>query len=118
GRVFKDGKLIGDLKEMGIDDRRRLSYVGHVSVGVLLDSRFDFLGDPDISAIGLPELDHEGEEMEDTLYDAVLNAIESIPRTRRKDLGMLREAVRRAVRSAANEAWGKKPVVTVFLNKV
>ncbi|MDY6962793.1 MULTISPECIES: ribonuclease J [Pseudorhizobium] len=118
GRVFKDGKLIGDLKEMGIDDRRKLSYVGHVSVGVLLDSRFDFLGDPDISAIGLPELDHEGEEMEDTLYDAVLNAVESIPRARRKDLGMLREAVRRAVRSAANEAWGKKPIVTVFLNKV
>jgi ribonuclease J len=56
--------------------------------------------------------------MEDTLYDAVLNAVESIPRGRRKDLGMLREAVRRAVRSAANEAWGKKPVVTVFVNKV
>jgi ribonuclease J len=118
GRVFKDGKLMGDLDEMGIGDRRKLSYVGHVSVNVLLDSRYDFLGDPDIAAVGLPELDYEGEEMEDTLYDAVLNAVESIPRGRRKDLGMLREAVRRAVRSAANEAWGKKPVVTVFVNKV
>lgn len=118
GRIFKDGKLIGDLDEMGIGDRRKLSYVGHVSVNVLLDSRFDFIGDPDVVAFGLPEFDEEGEDMEDTLYDAVLGAVESIPRARRKDLEMVREAIRRAVRSAANEAWGKKPVVTVFVNKV
>ncbi|CAD7032767.1 ribonuclease J [Pseudorhizobium endolithicum] len=118
GRIFKDGKLIGDLEEMGIGDRRKLAYVGHVSVNVLLDSRYDFLGDPDLVAFGLPEFDEEGEDMEDTLYDAVLGAVESIPRGRRKDLETLREAIRRAVRSAANEAWGKKPVVTVFVNKV
>ncbi|MCB5201790.1 ribonuclease J [Neorhizobium sp. T786] len=118
GRIFKDGKLLGDLDEMGIGDRRKLSYVGHVSVNVLLDSRYDFQGDPDLVAFGLPEFDEEGEDMEDTLYDAVLGAVESIPRVRRKDLEMLREAIRRAVRSTANEAWGKKPVVTVFVNKV
>ena len=58
------------------------------------------------------------EEMEDTLFDALVSAIESIPRARRKDLDMVQEAARRAVRSAANHAWGKKPVVTVFLSKV
>ncbi len=56
--------------------------------------------------------------MEDTLYDAVLGAVESIPRARRKDLELLREAVRRAVRAAANQSWGKKPIVTVFVTKV
>ncbi|CAH0340351.1 ribonuclease J [Rhizobium sp. CECT 9324] len=118
GRVYKDGRLVGDLEEMGIADRKRLSFAGHVAINVLLDSRYDFVGDPDVVAFGLPELDHEGEDMEDTLYDAVLGAVESIPRTRRKELEMVREAVRRAVRSAANEAWGKKPIVTVFLTKV
>ncbi|MBP1844407.1 ribonuclease J [Rhizobium petrolearium] len=118
GRIFKDGKLIGDFDEMGIGDRRKLSYVGHVSVNVLLDNRYDFLTDPDVVAFGLPEFDDEGEAMEDTLYDAVLGAVESIPRGRRKDLDMLREAVRRAVRAAANEAWGKKPVVTVFVTRL
>lgn len=118
GRMFRDGKLIGDYDEMGIGDRRKLSFAGHVSVNVLLDNRYDFVADPDIVAFGLPELDDEGEDMEDTLYDAVLGAVESVPRSRRKDLGMLREAVRRAVRSAANETWGKKPVVTVFMSKV
>ncbi|MCF3642023.1 ribonuclease J [Rhizobium sp. TRM95111] len=118
GRIFKDGSLIGDYDEMGIGDRRKLSFVGHVAVSVLLDSRYDFLGDPEVEPFGLPQFDDEGEDMGDTLYDAVLGAVESIPRARRKDLEMVREAVRRAVRSTANEIWGKKPVVTVFLTKV
>ncbi|MCL6706667.1 ribonuclease J [Pseudomonas sp. R2.Fl] len=118
GRIYKDGKLIGDLDEMGISDRRKLSFVGHVAVNVLLDARYDFQGDPDIVPFGLPAYDDEGEDMEDVLYDAVLGAVESIPRARRKDLETVREAIRRAVRAAANEAWGKKPVVTVFLTKV
>lgn len=118
GRIFKDGRLIGDIDEMGISDRKKLSYVGHVAVNILLDSRYDFLADPDLVPFGLPEYDDEGEDMADTLYDAVLGAVESIPRSRRKDLGALQESVRRAVRSAANAAWGKKPVVTVFVSKV
>ncbi|MCQ4632381.1 MULTISPECIES: ribonuclease J [Shinella] len=118
GRIFKDGNLIGDYEEMGIGDRRKLAFVGHVAVSILLDNRFDFMGDPEVEPFGLPQFDDEGEDMGDTLYDAVLGAVESIPRARRKDLEMVREAVRRAVRSTANEIWGKKPVVTVFLTKV
>ncbi len=118
GRIFKDGNLIGDYDEMGIGDRRKLAFVGHVAVSILLDSRYDFQGDPEVEPFGLPQFDDEGEDMGDTLYDAVLGAVESIPRARRKDLEMVREAVRRTVRSTANEIWGKKPVVTVFLTKV
>ncbi|UNK36907.1 ribonuclease J [Shinella sp. H4-D48] len=118
GRIFKDGNLIGDFEEMGIGERRKLAFVGHVAVSVLLDSRYDFMGDPEVEPFGLPQFDDEGEDMGDTLYDAILGAVESIPRARRKDLEMVREAVRRAVRSTANEIWGKKPVVTVFLTKV
>ncbi len=118
GRVFKDGKLIGNFDEMGIGDRRKLSFVGHVSVNVVLNSKFEFSGDPDVVPIGLPGFDDDDEKMEDVLFDAVLGAVESIPRSRRKDLGMVKEAIRRSVRAAANECWGKKPVVTVFVNRL
>lgn len=117
GRIFKDGTLIGDFDEMGIGERKKLSYVGHVAVNVVLDARYDIVGDPDVVPIGLPAYDDEGEEMEDTLFDAIVSAIESIPRARRKDLAMLQEAARRAVRSAANQGWGKKPLVTVFVTR-
>ena len=56
------------------------------------------------------------------MYDIVLDAIDgtlrSIPAKRRGDLAMVQEAVRRAVRSAINEAWGKKPVVKVLLSVI
>lgn len=117
GRIFKDGTLIGDFDEMGIGERKKLSYVGHVAVNVVLDARYDIVGDPDVVPIGLPAYDDEGEEMEDTLFDAIVSAIESIPRARRKDLNMLQEAARRAVRAAANQGWGKKPLVTVFVTR-
>ena len=118
GRVFKDGKLVGNFDEMGIGDRRKLSFVGHVAVSVVLNSKFEFSGDPDVVPVGLPGFDADDEKMEDVLFDAVLGAVESIPRSRRKDLGMVREAIRRSVRAAANECWGKKPVVTVFVNRL
>ncbi|MBW3098880.1 ribonuclease J [Pseudohoeflea coraliihabitans] len=117
GRIYKDGHLVGEFDELGIGERRKLSYVGHVAVSVLLDSRNDISRDPEVVAIGLPENDGLDDALEDILYDSVLGAVESIPRGRRKDIAGVREAVRRAVRSAANEVWGKKPIVTVFVNR-
>ena len=118
GRIYKDGQLIGDFDEMGISERRKLSFAGHVAVNVVLDQRLEFQRDPVVSAIGLPAFDADGDDMEDILYDSVLGAVESIPRGRRKDIDGVREAIRRSVRAAANEVWGKKPVVTVFVTKV
>lgn len=117
GRVFKDGRLIGSEQEMGIKDRRKLSYVGHVAVNVVLDDRHELAGDPDLVAIGVAEADARGEPLEDLMLDAAIGAVASIPRVRRKDLDLVAEAVRRAVRGAANEAWGKKPLVTVFVTR-
>ena len=56
--------------------------------------------------------------MADLILDAIEGAIESIPRGKRKDQERLREAVSRAARSAANDAWGKKPVCKVLLTVV
>ena len=53
--------------------------------------------------------------MRDVVFDAIDGTLRSIPQKRRSDAGMVQEAVQRAVRAAINEAWGKKPVVTVFV---
>ncbi|MEX6507511.1 ribonuclease J [Jiella sp. M17.18] len=117
GRLYKDGKLIGTAEEMGIIERRRLSFVGHISVLVELTAKNALRDDPEIVALGLPEADEEGDDMEDILIDAAAGAVDSIPPQRRKDVETVREAVRRAVRFAAYDAWGKKPVVTVFVSR-
>ncbi|MCG6115303.1 MAG: ribonuclease J [Mesorhizobium sp.] len=115
GRIFKDGRVIGSEEAIGVRDRRRLAFAGHVAVNVVLDDQYQIDGDPDLVAIGLPKVDDRGKNIEDLLLDAAIGAIESIPRVRRKDLDLVSEAVRRAVRGATNEAWGKKPIVTVFV---
>lgn len=117
GRIYKDGKLIGDDQAVGIRDRRKLSFAGHVAVNVVLDEKYEIAGDPDLVAIGVAAADSSGEPLEELMIDAVVGAIESIPRQRRKDIDALAESVRRAVRGAANEAWGKKPIVTVFVTR-
>ncbi|WP_432288091.1 ribonuclease J [Aminobacter sp. BA135] len=117
GRVYKDGKLIGSDEAMGIRDRRKLSFAGHVAVNVVLDDKYELAGDPDLVAIGVAETDAAGEDLEELMLDAAIGAVDSIPRARRKDLDLVQEAVRRAVRGAANEAWGKKPLVTVFVTR-
>lgn len=118
GRIYKDGKLIGDEEEIGMVERRKLAYVGHVAVSVLLDREHKIIDEPDLVTFGVPEENAQGDLLEDILLDATIEAIDSIPRVRRKDVELVRESVRRAVRAAANEAWGKKPVVTVFVNRI
>ena len=115
GRIYRDGRIVGTDESVGVKDRRKLSFAGHVAVNVVLDERYDLAGDPDLVAIGLPHVNVQGEDFEDMLLTAVVGAVKSIPRQRRKDLDLVAEAVRRATRNSANEAWGKKPVVTVFV---
>jgi len=115
GRIFKDGKLVGSEEGVGVKDRRKLAFSGHVAVNIVLDERYELAGDPDLVAVGLPQQDAHGEDFEGVLLAAAISAVESVPRARRKDLDMVAEAARRAVRNTADKSWGKKPVVTVFV---
>jgi ribonuclease J len=117
GRMYKDGKVVGDDEATGLRERRKLSFVGHVAVNVVFDDRYELAGDPDLVAMGVAKVDGYGENLEELMLEAAVGAVDSIPRARRKDLDLVQEAVRRAVRAAANEAWGKKPLVTVFVTR-
>lgn len=118
GRIYKDGRLIGDLEEMAIGERRKLSFVGHVVVNVLLDAKYELDRDPEIVTQGVPAFDDEGDAIVDLLVDAAIGAVDSIPRARRKDLATVRESVRRSVRAEVNNIWGKKPVTTVLVTRI
>lgn len=117
GRIFKDGKISGDDEAVGVRERRKLSFAGHVAVNVVLDDRYDLAGDPDLVALGVADVDARGEPLEEIMLEAAVGAFSSIPRPRRRDLDLVAESVRRAVRAAANDAWGKKPIVTVFVTQ-
>lgn len=116
GRIYRDGTLIGNLEAMGIPARRRLAFNGHVAVSVVLDNRGEVLADPEVELTGLPVADRDGRPFLDRLRDAIDEAINSIPRARRRDPEVVREAVRRAVRANVAAAWGKKPNCAVLVS--
>src|SRR5690606_34938243 len=53
GRIYKDGKVIGNDVEVGVRDRRKLAFAGHVAVNVVLDDQYELAGDPDLVAVGV-----------------------------------------------------------------
>lgn len=118
GHLYRDGNLIVPEVEGPVKARRKLSFAGIAVVAMAMNTRGDVLAEPDLVLEGVPRADAEGDDMHEIVLDAIDGAIRSIPPKRRKDHDMVKDAVYRAVRSAINEAWGKKPVVKVLLSVV
>jgi ribonuclease J len=101
-----------------VRERRKLAVVGIVIVALALSRRGEVVGEPQIAIDGVPYEDDTGEPMEDIVLTALDGTLRSIPRDRRRDLEMVSEAVRRGVRGAVANAWGKKPIVKVLLSVI
>jgi ribonuclease J len=116
GRLYKDGRIVGGIDTIGVIGRRRLSFGGHIAVSIVLDERGDVILDPDIVATGIPDNDASGRPMIETARNAILSALESIPRRappRRGGRSATQSAGRRVAPSMRR--GGKKPVCTVFV---
>jgi ribonuclease J len=113
GRLYKDGGLLVDAQARTVADRRRLGFVGIVSVALAMTDRGEMVGDLELEMTGIPETDAQGNLIARLAYDAVMEAIDSMPRPRRRDPDAVAEAARRAVRAAVAAAWRKKPICHV-----
>ena len=115
GRLFRDGNLIIPGEGGAVRERRKLAYVGLIAVSLVLSRKGEILADPEIALDGIPYEDASGTSMEDVVFDAVEGCLKGIPPGRRRDVETIREALRRSVRGAVDQAWGKKPIVKVFV---
>jgi ribonuclease J len=115
GRLFRDGSLLVPAEDGPVRERRALAFAGIVVVALVRSGRGEISPEGEIALDGVPAEDAEGRSMRDIVRDAVEGTIISIPRDRRKDGELVREAVRRAVRAAVEHAWGKRPIAKVLL---
>ena len=118
GRLFRDGRLLVPALDGPVRERRKLSIVGVVIVSLVVSRKGTVLCDPQAIIDGVPAEDAEGEDMLDIVLDAVDGTLRSIPEKNRKNPESLAESVRRSVRAAVNDAWGKKPICKVLVNVV
>jgi ribonuclease J len=115
GRIYKDGALLVGAGERTVPDRRRLGFAGMISVAVAVTDRGEIVGEPEVELTGIPETDRDGNLLGRIVYDAVLDAIDSMPRARRRDPDAVAEAARRAARAAVSGVWNKKPTCHVHV---
>lgn len=118
GRLFRDGNLLVGSEEAPVRERRKLSFVGVAVVALAIGTKGQLVAEPEVLLDGIPETDAEGVDMLDVAHDAIDGTLRSIPDKRRKDFEMLEEAVRKAVRAAIEQAWGKRPIVKVVVSRV
>jgi ribonuclease J len=115
GRTYKDGSLLVQADARTIADRKRLAFAGAISVALALTERGELVADPEFDMIGIPERDAGGELISDAVLEAIESTYETLPLKRRGDPDTLAEAVRRAVRAAVAQRWGKKPMCHVHV---
>jgi ribonuclease J len=115
GRLYKDGALLIGAEQRTVADRRRLGFVGIVSVALTLSHKGELVTGPRIELAGIPDADAAGTPMIEIAHTAVLEAFKSMPQPRRRDPDTVAEALRRAVRAAISSAWKKKPICHVHV---
>jgi ribonuclease J len=115
GRLYKDGSLLIEAEARTIAARRRLSFSGIVSVAIAMNDKGALVAYPEVELIGLPETDVAGTPLEEIARRAVEEAFEALPKPRRRDPDEVAESLRRAVRAAIAERWGKKPICHVHV---
>ena len=110
GRLILDGDTIISADGVTINERRRLSWYGIITVAFALDARDRLLGEPQIRLHGIPI----EEDLDDFLDEASVAAVKAV-RENKGDYEKLRESVRLAVRRVATSWTGKKPIVDVMI---
>ncbi len=110
GRLVLDGDVILPADGTTVNERRKLSLHGQISVAVAVGQGGRMLGRPQLRVQGVPV----EEDREPFTADAV-EAVADAMRSGGRDRNRLREDVRLAVRRAATRWTGKKPVVDVLL---
>jgi ribonuclease J len=118
GRRYKDGDILLPPGDLCVDERRKLSFAGVVSIALALSPKGDMNGDPDVMIAGLPKRTRDGAAFDALIDTAIFETFESLPRGKRKDADFVSTAIERAVRNSVNAVWDKKPIVHVLVVEV
>ncbi|HEY2989095.1 MAG TPA: ribonuclease J [Candidatus Binatia bacterium] len=115
GRVFVDGKGVGDVEDVVIRDRRHLSEDGMVlAVMAIHQQTGEVVAGPDLISRGFMRADG-GEEILERAKQVILQTLSGINRETRTDPGEAQEEVRKALRKFFYKALERRPVVLAFI---
>jgi ribonuclease J len=115
GRLFVDGKGVGDVESLVLKDRYHLSQVGMVMVVVALSSTTgELLYGPDIITRGVVT-ESGTEALVDGAREEVLRTLEESGAGARTDSAEMQTGIRRALRRYFNKRLERKPIIVPVL---
>ena len=117
GRLAVDGCRLVPMESEIMRSRHRMVHNGSAVVTLVIDRMGRLLGDPQVTAMGLLDAEHEAEEHE-AVVEAVREAIGELPLAARQNDDVARETARLAVRRHMKQSHGKKPLTDVHLVRV
>lgn len=114
GNVFVDGTGVGDVGKSVIEDRRRLSEDGLISVAITIDGATgQMIAGPEIVSRGFIYEKEAGNTM-DYLRDVVLDACDNVNYSRR-DPNLYRSAIRDAISGRIYEMCKRRPMIVCIV---
>ena len=115
GRVFVDGKGIGDVEDVVIRDRRHLSEDGLVVVAMAVHQRTgEVAAGPDLLARGFMRSEEE-EEVLGTARNSLREYIDGCGVEMRTDSAELKEGIRRSLRKFFEKRLHRRPVIVPYI---
>lgn len=115
GRVFVDGKGVGDVGDVVLRDRRHLSRDGLLLAVLTVDQRTgELIGGPDFVSRGVFAAEDEAEHFEAARV-VVAETLAAITPESRTDSAEVCEEVRRALRRHLSQKLARRPVVLPYV---
>jgi ribonuclease J len=114
GRLAVDGSRVVPMDSEIMRSRHRMVHNGSAVVTVVLDRQGKLQGQPQVTALGLLDAQHEAEE-HDAVVEAVREAVLELGHLARANDDVVKEAARLAVRRHLKANHGKKPLTDVHL---
>lgn len=116
GRLAVDGNRLVPVGGTIIRERNRLRINGAAVATVVVDEDGKLVGDPQLTVQGV--LDDSEDESWEFAVDAIVDAVNDLPRKKRQDDDEIAEAARIAVRRSLRETIGKRPVTDVHVVRI
>jgi ribonuclease J len=115
GRVFVDGKGIGDVEDVVLRDRRHLSSDGLVLAVLAIDQQTgELIAGPDLVSRGfIPE--QNGQDYLDRARAVVIEALQQVTPESRTDSLEVKEEVRKALKRFFAKTLERRPVIVPFV---
>ncbi len=111
GRIFVDGKGVGDVCNLILKERRILSEDGIVIINIIIDSMTgELLVEPQIESHGFVHLDIQNDFYPD-IKEIILNIINEETTYGNLEHGKLKDRLRREIRKHLKKTMGRLPIV-------